>query len=429
MGWLIMLVAVAGGLFWLAGGQNLDWQQLPNQLTPNGRELPPRSSEISAERTTAERPVSDPLRDSTKTEPVSQGTESSSWISPTAVLLPGPSYRHKEEKLYMLDLINTQREQAGLNPVNLGTNHAAQIHAEKALENCFSSHWGMDGLKPYMRYSLAGGYQSNKENGSGLDYCVRSFQGYRPLSNIEDEIEETMTGWMSSPGHRSNILDPWHRQVNIGIAWDRYNVAMYQHFEGDYMEYDEVPSIVDGLLSFSGTAKNGLRFSSRRDLGVQVYYDPPPSKLTQGQVARTYCYDSGLRVASLREPLTGNAYWPTSSYEENHEPCPSPYDVSADVPAPRSPEEAHRVWEQAYEASMSGTMQRIRVSWVTANHWVASGDKIGVRADIGHILKTHGPGVYSIIVWGKHEGEDLIVSEHSMFYEVVPPVTYSAEPP
>ena len=80
----------------------------------------------------------------------------------------------------MLELINAERARAGLNPVILGDNIAAQLHAEAALENCFSSHWGVDGLKPYMRYSLAGGYQSNGENGSGLDYCIKASDGTNP---------------------------------------------------------------------------------------------------------------------------------------------------------------------------------------------------------------------------------------------------------
>ena len=419
--WLLMLVALVAGFYWLAERQNLDWQQLPTQLASKGRELTNRYPKAVDDKASAERMGSDPLPDSATGEQVSPESESPSLNSPAAVLSPGPSERHLEEKLYMLQLINDHREQAGLNAVTLGNNIAAQIHAEAALENCFSSHWGVDGLKPYMRYSLAGGYQSNKENGSGLDYCIRSFQGYRPLSNVRGEIEETMAGWMSSPGHRGNILDPWHLQVNIGIAWDRYNVAMYQHFEGDYVEYDETPAIVDGVLSFLGRTKNGLSFRRPRDLGVQVYYDPPPSGLTQGQVARTYCYDSGLRVAGLREPLTGNAYWPTSSYEETYEPCPSPYDVSADVPAPRSPGEAHRVWQEAFDASNGGPVRSIRVPWVTASLWVAKGEQLAVRADIGQVLESHGPGVYSMIVWGKHMGEDVVVSQHSLFYKVLPP--------
>ena len=69
-----------------------------------------------------------------------------------------PDLRHVEEKRYMLELINAERAKVGVSPVVLDDNVAAQMHAESALESCFSSHWGIDGLKPYMRYSLAGGY-------------------------------------------------------------------------------------------------------------------------------------------------------------------------------------------------------------------------------------------------------------------------------
>ena len=60
----------------------------------------------------------------------------------------------------MLELINSERTRAGIPPVTLGDNIAAQLHAESSLANCFSGHWGADGLKPYMRYSLGGVVQS-----------------------------------------------------------------------------------------------------------------------------------------------------------------------------------------------------------------------------------------------------------------------------
>ena len=141
----------------------------------------------------------------------------------------------------MLELINAERAKVGAPAVVLGDNIAAQLHAETSLENYSSSHWGVDGLKPYMRYSLAGGYQSNAENGSGSDYCITASDGYRANASIKQEIRETMAGWMRSQGHRRNILDPWHKKVNIGLAWDRYNTVMYQHFEGDYVEYQNMP--------------------------------------------------------------------------------------------------------------------------------------------------------------------------------------------
>ena len=177
----------------------------------------------------------------------------------------------------MLELINERRESAGLGPVVLGDNVAAQVHADASLANCFSSHWGIDGLQPYMRYSLAGGYQYNAENGSGLDYCVRSNDGYRSLGSIRGKIRQTMSGWMSSPGHRDNILNKHHKKVNIGLAWDVYNFRAYQHFEGDHVHHEQPPSIESGILRLEGATKNGATLGGNRDLSVQIYYDAPPT--------------------------------------------------------------------------------------------------------------------------------------------------------
>ena len=325
----------------------------------------------------------------------------------------------------MLELINAERAKAGLNSVVLGDNIAAQLHAESALGNCFSSHWGMDGLKPYMRYSLAGGYQSNGENGSGSDYCIKASDGYSANSSIGVEIDEAMDSWMNSSGHRRNLLDPSHRKVNIGIAWDRYNTLMYQHFEGDYVEYNRLPTIANGILSLSGTTKNGVRFGENRDLGMQIYHDAPLHLLTRGQVARTYCYDSGRQVAALREPLTGGYYWPTNEFTTTYKPCPSPYDVAADAPAPRSPSEAHQAWQQAYDASQSRAPQLIIVPWITASEWTDRSETFAVKADISDVLDKYGDGVYSLMVWGKLGGEDIVISQYSIFYGVTPPDTYN----
>lgn len=178
---------------------------------------------------------------------------------PTSTPVPPPHARHLAEKNLMLELINAERASAGLFPVTLGDNVAAQLHAESALENCFTGHWGIDGLKPYMRYSLAAGYQSNGENGVGKRFCVREGMRFRPNDPIEEEIRDAMIGLMESPGHRRNILRSSHRKVNIGLAWDRYNIAFYQHFEGDYVEYDELPTIEDefGISQKWGAIQRG----------------------------------------------------------------------------------------------------------------------------------------------------------------------------
>ena len=325
----------------------------------------------------------------------------------------------------MLGLINAERKKAGVGAVTLGDNIAAQLHAEAALQNCFSSHWGIDGLKPYMRYSLAGGYQSNGENVSGSDYCIKASDGYRANRPIEQEIRKAMDGLMNSSGHRRQILYPAHKMVNIGLAWDRYNAKVVQHFEGDYVEYERLPTFSNGILSLSGYTRNGVRFSQEKDLGVQIYYDPPPHELTRGQVARTYCSDSGRKVASLREPLTGGYFWTTDTFTTTYNPCPSPYDVSPDAPPARSHDEAHQLWREAYNASQSRQSQSITVPWITASEWTANGTSFAVKADISKVLQRHGAGVYSLMIWGKIGGENAVISEYSIFHGVTPPDTYN----
>ena len=353
---------------------------------------------------------------------------------PMRVLQPAPSpdLRHVEEKRYMLELINAERKRAGFPPVELGDNVAAQLHAEAALENGVSSHWGIDGLKPYMRYSLAGGYQSNGENGSGLRYRITSSDGYRALDSIESEIQKAIQGWMGSPGHKRNILDRWHKKVNIGLAWDQYNLMAYQHFEGDYIELDRLPDIENGVLTLSGQTMNGAQFPDESDLSVQVYYDPTPHRLTVGQISRTYCYDSGRLVAALRKPvggwLMGGSHYSEHEFTRTYQPCPDPYAVSPDAPAPRSPSEAHDFWQQAYDASQVHQGITITVPWITASKWTARGDRFSLTADLKDVVKRHRNGVYTITLWANIGGERLVVSEYSIFHGVKPPGTYSINP-
>ena len=47
-----------------------------------------------------------------------------------------------------------------------------------------------------------------------------------------------------------------------------------------------------------------------------------------------------------------------------------------------------------------------------------------MEADISGVLARHGPGVYSVVVWGLLGGEQAILAEYSVFHEVEPPMTY-----
>ncbi len=331
-----------------------------------------------------------------------------------------PRLRHIDYKKFMLQLINQERTRAGMGTVILGENDAAQSHAESSLENCFSSHWGIEGLKPYMRYSIAGGYQSNGENVTGSDYCITPSDGYRALSSIEEEITEAMDGWMDSSGHRRNILDPHHKIVNIGLAWDEYNFIAVQHFEGDYVLFSALPTIENGILSFFGSPKNGANLEGERGLGVQIFYDPSTHPLTRGQIARTYCYDSGLKIAALRPPPEPGWHYTSEKFttEYSRAECPDPYAVPADTSPAQSPEDAHHLWQVAYDASQEKIDRVVESVWITATDWSVTNDSFAVSADISGLLAQHRNGVYTIVLWGEINDEDAPISEYSIF---IPP--------
>ena len=188
----------------------------------------------------------------------------------------------------MLDSVNSVRGEHGLAPLALGSNAAAQNHAEASLAGGFNSHWNLDGLKPSMRYTLAGGYQHNQEN-----IFRNACRGSCGLIMLEERIAEAMASWMSSAGHRKAILRPTHRKLNIGLAWSGgglfdgdWTFNAVQQFEGDYIEFSSLPNIDDeGYLSLAGTLRNGAVLSEDSDLGIQDLLRPTDRTSNPGPVA------------------------------------------------------------------------------------------------------------------------------------------------
>ena len=306
---------------------------------------------------------------------------------------------------YVLELINQARRNAGLNEVTLGDNTAAQMHAEDELANCFSGHWGSDGTKPYMRYTLAGGTQYSRYIINGADYCPSDPHRYT-YESLEEEIKEL--------GYDGTVLLPYLKKVNLGFAYSKPNLWVVQQFEGDYIEFDEVPIIKDGSLSFSASVKNGAVVKDDA-LGVQIYYDSPLRELTRGQLSRTYCYSTGKQqLASLREPLTDGRYYTDDEYTETDGICVDPYEIDPDSAPADSYEDSSRLHDEARQAS-TGHTEPYTVVWITADQWTTTENSFSVSADIRELLIENSAGIYTIIIWGEIDGEDLPLSNYSIF--------------
>ena len=193
---------------------------------------------------------------------------SSAMSTPVAAAAPddanGPNLLHLEEKQFMLELINAERDQAGLNPVEMGHNIAAQLHSESALKNCFASHWGMDGLKPYMRYSLAGGYQSNAENGHGSDYCITLSDGYAAIDSVEEGNQAGDEQLDAQPGtsqeHSGQVPQEGEHWPGVG----QLQFSRLPALRGRLRGVRRTASIENRKLSFSGTARMVCASATKR---------------------------------------------------------------------------------------------------------------------------------------------------------------------
>ncbi len=383
-------------------------------FTPTATSTPSSTPTPKAAPTETQTPTITPTPTPTFT-PTATSTPSS---TPTATATPTPvpasglsQSELKSAREYALTLINQARTAAGLNEVTLDDNAAAQSHAEDMRTNCFLSHWGTDGLKPYMRYTLTDGEQYSAENAHGSIYCPPDPDRYR-RQTITERLDQAMDGLMTSLGHRRNILNPHHRKVNLGIAVDHPNFWFVQLFVGNYVKYSTKPQFQNGILEMSGKVNSEV-YLDRDTLGVTLTYDRPPHPLTRGQLHNTSCGINGQSIAALRRPLSGNAYYTSDTFTISGTRCQDPYDVPTDALAATSTHDRKPDFRFLYQH---------QGQWVTATSWTVSNDAFSVSANVSNLLAQHGDGVYTIVLWGEIDGERTPISEYSIF---IPPY----EPP
>ena len=340
--------------------------------------------------------------------------------------------RNLEAKEYMLQLVNEARIQEGSPPVTLGTNNAAQLHAEQGVEECTTSHWDKYGLKPYMRYSLAGGSNNNGENIGTYFNCVDG-ETETPFSwsvhfdhKVDKAVEVTVENLLESPGHRETMLHPDYSIMNAGIAWNKQAFNVVQLFETDFVEFGEGPELTKGVLTMTGRTKQIPEFSKEHSLLVVVTYDPPLVRLGPNQLARTSCYSNGDPILLITDqPPKGKTYAETSlEFETETGTCPDPYQISRKIRAPTSLEEVERLGERAKRAEKEKEVT-ITMERVEANIWKTDESEFHLEADLSGHLEDQ--GIYTMIMLAFQEnGEEFIIAEKSFFHEVTPPSYYQS---
>ncbi|MFD7433889.1 CAP domain-containing protein [Streptomyces sp. NPDC059861] len=102
-------------------------------------------------------------------------------------------------------LVNSERSKAGCSAVKLNAKltDAAQDHSADMASHRNMSHTGSDGSDPGQRITKAG--YDWRTYGENVAY------GY-------SSPEQVMDGWMSSPGHKKNILNCAFKEIGVGLA-------------------------------------------------------------------------------------------------------------------------------------------------------------------------------------------------------------------
>jgi uncharacterized protein YkwD len=110
-------------------------------------------------------------------------------------------------KAMTLCLLNFERTRAGLPPLveNPLLDRAAERHSSDMVRRHFFEHVNPDGATPQTRMAASGYSATGGENIAFGDGGLAS-----PASIVD--------GWMHSPGHRANILQPTYREVGIGVT-------------------------------------------------------------------------------------------------------------------------------------------------------------------------------------------------------------------
>lgn len=290
---------------------------------------------------------------------------------------PIPVIEKKEDSLeylrnYALELINKDREEHGLKPVVLGDNKAAQSHADDMLKNKFLSHWGSDGLKPYIRYTKQGGRGIVGENAafSGFFYDETNVATIKPKEEIRNQQHAMMHDDAESNwGHRDNIIDKNHNKVNVGIAYDSTHLAYVQDFEDDYITWSKLITYSDGTLSMAGTTTIGAIQA------VALYYDSIPQPLSKNQLISPP-YNDGYKLGD---------------------------EVGQVIPPP-SP-------GRYYDFRNSKT------KYVVASKWfVSNPGSFSIGANIQPLL-YRGSGVYTVVIWAKNGNDDIPLTTYSLFIQ------------
>lgn len=146
-------------------------------------------------------------------------------VAPTTTTLP-PSIDSRGWEAEILRLTNVERQNAGLGALaacgRLAT--AALAHSNRMLEGQFFAHNDPGtGTSPTNRIRASGYLEGANVWSTGENIAM----GYA-------SAEATMVGWMNSPGHRANILQPAFTHLGVGVS-----IGVWEAWRGKFSNWNK----------------------------------------------------------------------------------------------------------------------------------------------------------------------------------------------
>lgn len=177
----------------------------------------------------------------------------------------------------LLQLVNEEREVEKVPQVAMDelATEVATRHAKDMAKHGYASHWNREGLKPYHRYSLAGGFHATQENVSAADNTWSS----QPSSLIQDTSYLHVRLYNEKPpddGHRKAILSPYQTHVGFGIALDELRLRVVELFVTKYVDLKAPQEKFKPGDIFTLTGR--LLNPDHILMMVEVFYEPLPKE-------------------------------------------------------------------------------------------------------------------------------------------------------
>jgi uncharacterized YkwD family protein len=138
---------------------------------------------------------------------------------PTPVPTPAPVKGLTADEQKMIDLVNKERQAAGLKPliVDMDLVKTARMKSQDMIDNNYFAHNSPTYGSPF---------DLMKSQGITYRYAGENLAG-------APTVERAHTGLMNSSGHRANILNPNYTHIGIGIVdGGPYGKMFTQHFVG-----------------------------------------------------------------------------------------------------------------------------------------------------------------------------------------------------